>query len=35
MALLNRVKPSPALVEATRRRFFRLRSAVFRQIWPR
>jgi hypothetical protein len=31
----ERLRPSPALVQSSRRRFYRLRSTVFRIIWPR
>ncbi|ADB35651.1 hypothetical protein Kfla_6659 [Kribbella flavida DSM 17836] len=33
--VLDRLRPSPALIQSTRRRFYRVRSAVFRTIWPR
>ena len=30
----ERFRPSPALIQTVRRRFYRLRSAIFRTIWP-
>jgi hypothetical protein len=30
----ERLRPSPALIQSTRRRFYRLRSSIFRTIWP-
>jgi hypothetical protein len=33
--VVERLRPSPALIQSSRRRFYRLRSAVFRTIWPR
>ena len=31
---IERLRPAPALTQSVRRRFYRLRSAVFRMIWP-
>ena len=31
----ERLRPSPALIQSGRRHFYRLRTAVFRTIWPR
>jgi hypothetical protein len=31
----ERLRPSPAFLQANRRRFYRLRSLIFRTIWPR
>jgi hypothetical protein len=30
----ERLRPSPAFIQSARRRFYRLRSTVFRTIWP-
>ncbi|MEV8373960.1 hypothetical protein AB0P21_14540 [Kribbella sp. NPDC056861] len=30
----ERLRPSPALVQSSRRRFYRLRTVIFRTIWP-
>ena len=30
----ERLRPSPALLQSVRRRFYRLRSTIFRTIWP-
>lgn len=30
----ERLRPSPALIQSVRRRFYRVRSTVFRTIWP-
>ncbi|MEV0282920.1 hypothetical protein AB0H36_02255 [Kribbella sp. NPDC050820] len=30
----ERFRLSPAFVQSTRRRFYRLRSTIFRLIWP-
>lgn len=35
MMVVERLRPSPALIQASRRRFYRIRSAIFRIIWPR
>jgi hypothetical protein len=35
MMVVERFRPSPALIQASRRRFYRIRSAIFRIIWPR
>lgn len=35
MAIIDWLRPSPALIHSGRRRFLRLRSVVFRIIWPR
>lgn len=35
MPVTERLLASPALMQTGRRRFFRLRSVVFRIIWPR
>jgi hypothetical protein len=35
MAVIDRLRPSPALIHSGRRRFLRFRSVVFRIIWPR
>jgi hypothetical protein len=32
--VIDRLMPSPALVQSSRRRFYRFRSIVFRTIWP-
>jgi hypothetical protein len=32
---VERFRPSPALIQSTRRHFYRLRTLVFRTIWPR
>jgi hypothetical protein len=31
---MERLRLSPALIQSTRRRFYRLRSTIFRTIWP-
>jgi hypothetical protein len=33
--VVERFRLSPAFILSSRRRFYRLRSAVFRTIWPR
>ena len=35
MMVVERLRPSPALLQAHRRRFYRIRSTIFRIIWPR
>jgi hypothetical protein len=30
----ERLRPSPALIQSVRRGFYRLRSTIFRAIWP-
>ncbi|TQJ18513.1 hypothetical protein FB475_2658 [Kribbella jejuensis] len=30
----ERLRPSPALLQSVRRSFYRLRSTIFRTIWP-
>ena len=30
----ERLRPSPALLQSARRRFYRLRFTIFRTIWP-
>ncbi|TCM51339.1 hypothetical protein EV648_101166 [Kribbella sp. VKM Ac-2568] len=35
MMVVERLRPSPALLQANRRRFYRIRSTIFRIIWPR
>jgi hypothetical protein len=35
MGVIDRLRPSSALIHSGRRRFLRLRSVVFRIIWPR
>ncbi|TDW81267.1 hypothetical protein EV137_6542 [Kribbella pratensis] len=30
----ERFRPSPALLQSARRRFYRLRFTIFRTIWP-
>jgi hypothetical protein len=30
----ERLRPSPALKQSARRRFYLLRSTIFRAIWP-
>jgi hypothetical protein len=30
----ERLRPSPALIQSVRRRYYRLRSTIFRTIWP-
>jgi hypothetical protein len=30
----ERLRPSPALIQSARRHFYRLRSTIFRTIWP-
>ncbi len=30
----ERLCPSPAFIHSARRRFYRLRSTIFRTIWP-
>ncbi|MBB5982376.1 hypothetical protein HDA44_005717 [Kribbella solani] len=30
----ERFRPSPALIQSARRRFYRLRTTIFRTIWP-
>ena len=30
----DRLRPSPALIQSTRRRFYRVRSTIFRIFWP-
>jgi hypothetical protein len=30
----EQLRPSPALLQSVRRRFYRLRSTIFRTIWP-
>ncbi|WP_328330447.1 hypothetical protein OHA70_08790 [Kribbella sp. NBC_00382] len=34
VVVAERLRPSPALVQSSRRRFYRLRTAIFRTIWP-
>jgi hypothetical protein len=31
---IERLRPSPALIQSVRGRFYRLRSTIFRAIWP-
>ena len=35
MMVVERLRPSPALLQANRHRFYRIRSTIFRIIWPR
>jgi hypothetical protein len=35
MIVVERLRPSPALIQSGRRRFYRVRSVIFRVIWPR
>jgi hypothetical protein len=30
----ERLRPSPALIQSVRRRYYRLRYTIFRTIWP-
>ncbi|MBP2353363.1 hypothetical protein JOF29_004473 [Kribbella aluminosa] len=30
----ERLRPSPALIQSVRRRYYRIRSTIFRTIWP-
>lgn len=30
----ERLRPSPALIQSVRQKFYRIRSTIFRTIWP-